>query len=359
MIEDDLRRSFAQHETLTPDPGPVRSAIDTMVVRRRRRQLKVRAAGTALAVLLAVLVPVVGRDLVATPESAPVGGPSVVTPPAVVLPDTALNFLLIGVDGQLVADTGNRADSMTIVHIPRDRSRVYLISLPRDLGVEIPGHGFNKLNAAFLYGSLRPGAKPDMSGGLQLTVRTVAELTGLRVDGSAVLTFSGLRTLTDAVGGVKICLPEQVKSIHTGRLFPADCQQLDGAAALDLLRQRVTLRQGAHDRDRNGHLFLQALVAKLASGGIGNDPAKLLAILQTVGDGAVVDTGDLPPVDLFVAFQGPAAKSVGIGWPDRTQTSDEKRAGTLDPAGGASLFTALRQDAVADWAAKNREFVTS
>ena len=108
---------------------------------------------------------------------------------------------------------------MLIAHVPQDRSRAYLVSVPRDLGADIPGHRFGKLSESFQLGSTRSGAAPDLAGGARLTAQTVTGLTGVTFDGTAVLTFDGLRQLTDAVGGVRLCLPEAVESFHTKRVF--------------------------------------------------------------------------------------------------------------------------------------------
>ena len=357
MIEDDLRASFARHETLTPDAGPVRDAINSTAVRRRRRRFVTRMAGAAVAVLVAVSMPVLGRTLMAAPTPVPetVGSVPTADPSAAALPDSALNFLLIGVDGEAGGrDVSERADSVLIVHVPRDRSRMYLVSLPRDLGVEIPGHGFGKLNAAFFHGSHRPGTRSDLRGGARLTVQTVTNLTGLRFDGSATLTFSGLRGITDAVGGVRLCLPRKVQSVHTKRVFPAGCQQLDGAASLDLLRQRYRLSEGAHERDRNGQRFTRAILTKVSPTSDGLDLARSMAILAAVDDGVVLDTGTLPMAGLFAALQRTSTVDpVGIGWTYRAESKDGQIFERLDPLVSGSLFEALRRDTLAAWTAQH------
>lgn len=357
MIEDDLRAAFARHEELTPAAGPLRTAIDQATVRRRRRRFAVRASGAALAVLAAVSLPALARDLAAAPASALVGAaPS--APPTSVVPDRPLNFLVLGLDERRGGDD-HRADSIMVVHIPRDRSRAYLISIPRDLGVEIPGHGLDKLNAAFFYGSLSRGGDPDLAAGAALTARTVRGVTGLTFDGSVVVRYSGLRKVTDAVGGIRICLDNQVKSQHTKRVYPAGCQHLDGAAAMDLLRQRYGLAEGGYDRDRNGQRFVQALLAKVTSDAVLTDPVKVSAILRSAGDGLVVDTGGVPLADLFAALQGiGAGGTVGIGWTFNSKNVNGRNYEQLDPSLSGSLFDAARRDAVAEWVTAHPRQVT-
>ncbi|WP_231605914.1 LCP family protein [Micromonospora sp. HK10] len=261
MIEDDLRAAFARHETLAPPTGPLRAAIDRVAHRRRRRRLRLRLGGTALALVAATLV---GFTALAPPPPAPSGQVAAPTSPA---PTGALNVLLLGVDA---AGGGRRADSVLLVHVPADRSRLYLVSIPRDLPVSLPGGGRDKLNVSFAAGA---GRTVDLAAGYRNTRQVVAQLVGVPIDAGAVLTYPATRELTDAVGGVPVCLPAAVRSVHTDRLFPAGCQRLGGAAAVDLLRQRYRLRDGALDRDRNAGRYAAGLLRRIQEQGVLTDPA--------------------------------------------------------------------------------------
>ena len=202
MIEDDLRAAFARHEPLTPADRSAARRHRPARHRRRRRRRRWRAGGVALALLgvLGIGAPLSPRTVRAATgrRSAARAGPDGCLA-------GALNMLLLGLDSD-----GSRpplADSVLLVHIPADRSRPYLISLPRDLEVPIPGHGTDKLNAAFVFGAGH--GRPDLTRGYELTRRTVADLTGVPVDAGVVLTYPALRTLTDAVDGVPVCLPDR------------------------------------------------------------------------------------------------------------------------------------------------------
>lgn len=352
MFEDDLRATFARHEDLTPAAGPLRAAINRAAVRQRRRRLVVRAAGAALAVLLAVSMPVVARDL-AGPSALPVAAPA----PTSVVPGDPLNFLLLGVDHR-PSGPASRADTIMIVHIPRDRSAAYLISIPRDMSVELSGHGRQKINAAFYFGSERPGGKPDVAGGVRLMQRTLTGVTGLRFDGTVTLTYAALRKLTDAVGGVRMCLDRAVKSVHTKRVFPAGCQQLDGRSSMDFLRQRYGLPGGGHDRDRNGQRFVRALLAKVATEDTLTDPVKVADLLRAAGDGLTLDTGGLPLAGLLATVREmSAADPVGIGWSFQSTETDYAGGVRLDAELSASLFDAARRDALHEWVATHPQQV--
>ncbi|MEU8389282.1 LCP family protein [Micromonospora sp. NPDC048843] len=247
------------------------------------------------------------------------------------------------------------ADSVLLVHIPADRSRPYLISLPRDLEVSIPGRGVEKLNSAFYTGAGEP--RPDLDAGYDLTRQVVADLTGVRVDAGAVLTFAGLRRITEAVDGVEVCLPKEVRSWHTRRTFPAGCQLLDGDASVDLLRQRRYLPDGASDRDRNAQRYIAGLVRRAVAQDVLTNPVRLTALLSAAGKGLAVDDDGLPLTRLVAVL--PELKSVdpvGLSLPVGPPAGNASRL-PLDPKEGPDFLAALREDRLAQWAAQHPEQV--
>ncbi|MCW3844749.1 LCP family protein [Micromonospora yasonensis] len=350
MIEDDLRAAFARHESLTPPAAPVRAAIDRIVVRRRRRRFRLRLAGTALATVAAALA---GFTAVAPrqPETADLLGAS--TSPA---PTGALNVLLVGVDGN--ADRSARfADSVLLVHVPADRSRLYLVSLPRFLEVTIPGKGKQRLNAAFSFGAAGP--QPDLSRGYRATRDAVADILGVRIDAGGALTYPAVRKLTDAVGGVQVCLPQGFRSIHTDRVYPAGCQRLDGTASVDVLRQRVELPDGALDRDRNAERYAAGLLRRLQERDTFTNPLVLNQLLQHLSSGLVADTGDTSLAALgSVAAKTVHAEPVGVVPPGRHVEKPGSTTFRLDPALGPSFLAALRGDRLGEWTATHPDQVT-
>ncbi|GIG88905.1 LCP family protein [Plantactinospora endophytica] len=357
LIEDELRAAFVRHESLTPDPVPLRAAIDRRAVRRRRLRRTATVAGAALALTGVLALPMLGRTVGPPPSVPEVAAP----PPALdqTGPAEPLNFLVLGVDGGGGQSNGHRADTVLVVHVPADRSRLYLVSLPRDLGVEVPGHGFGKLSAAFYLGSHRPGHRPDLAAGAALTERTVTALTGVRFDATATLTYTGLREVTDAVGGVKVCLPQQVRSYHTTRVFPAGCQKLDGAGAQDLLRQRYALAQGAHERDRNGQRFAEALLHEITDPASAVNPVRVAEIVRALGRNLVLDLDGMTPAELFTTLRAvAAADAVGIGWTLHPDSGRRSGMESLDPMLSRSLFDAFRRDALADWVVRHPDRVT-
>ncbi|MFU8850893.1 LCP family protein [Micromonospora sp. SL1-18] len=351
MIEDDLRAAFARLEALTPPAGPVRAAIERATVRRRRRRFRLRLGGTALALVAAALA---GFTAIAPepPETANLLGDSSPPPPA-----GALNVLLIGVDGDS-ARSARFADSVLLVHVPADRSRLYLVSLPRYLEVIVPGRGKQRLNAAFSLGA--SGSRPDLDRGYRATRDAVADALGVRVDAGGVLTYPMVRKFTDAVGGVQVCLPQRVRSTHTDRVFPAGCQRLDGTASVDLLRQRTGLPDGVLDRDRNAERFAAGLLRRIDDRGGLTNPVVLDTLLRQLGSELVADTGDLTLTELVsVAGKAADAEPVGVLPPG---LHIEKKQGDvhfrLDPDLGPGFLSALRDDRLGEWTSAHPDQVT-
>ena len=96
--------------------------------------------------------------------------------------------------------------------------------------------------------------------GARLLSATLHRLTGIRFDGAALIDFSGFRKVIDLLGGVQMCVDTEVRSIHTDRVFPPGCQQMDGAQALDYVRQRYDLPGGDYDRQRHQQQLLRAML---------------------------------------------------------------------------------------------------
>lgn len=358
MVEDDLRAAFARHEHLTPPTDELRAAIDSTVRRRRRRRLTVRAAGAVLIVLVALL-PGYGMRLagLVMPEQAISGS----LLGDAVAPAGPLNILVLGLDTK--EPEAPRADMVFVVHVRADRTRAYLLSLPRDLTVRIPADqargypgGTGKLSEAFLHGSApaarRPAGTPDLAAGARLTAATIARLTGLTFDAAVTVRFSALRAMTDAVGGVRMCIDQEVRSVHTNRRFPTGCRRLDGDAAVDLLRQRYGLPGGAFDRDRHGRQYLKALLTAVRAGGVLESPASADRLVRAAGRGLSIDARAGSVLDLVWSLRGIRAEDVvGLSLEMREQPTGEgkSRLGPEDAVQARTLFEAYLADQVDAW----------
>ena len=123
-----------------------------------------------------------------------------------------VNVLIMGTDSRGAGDQG-RSDVLMMAHLTGDRKTAYLISFPRDMWVDVPGHGMAKINAAYAW------------GGMPLTVQTVEQLTGTHVSHSAVVDFEGFVQAIDAVGGVEVY--NHVASSAGDQYFPEGLSRRD------------------------------------------------------------------------------------------------------------------------------------
>jgi LCP family protein required for cell wall assembly len=171
---------------------------------------------------------------------------------------------------------GRRADTMMLLHIPRATGKPTLVSLPRDSYVPIPGHGRNKLNAAFAF------------GGPQLLARTVEQATGIRLDRYMEVGFDGFASVVDAVGGVQICPKTAMRDPMAGLNVKAGCQQANSRTALAYVRARHSGR-GDLDRVRRQQEFLGSLIDKATSPWVLLNPFRSVPLLLSGTDAVAVD----------------------------------------------------------------------
>ncbi|MFR9774574.1 LCP family protein [Micromonospora sp. MS34] len=267
-----------------------------------------------------------------------------------------LNYLLIGSDHRPGASPEDeRSDTILIVHVPAGMRQAYLISIPRDLLVAIPaapgyGGGQDKINAAYEHGG-------GGEAGAQLLSATLTRLTGIRFDGAALVDFTGFKQVIDLLGGIRMCVDTEVRSIHTKTLFTPGCQQMDGARTLDYVRQRYDLPGGDYDRQRHQQQMLRAVLDKAGEAHLRNDPVKLDRVLRAVGGALTVDTNGVPLEDLLLALRSlPADALQGVRVPSHPQTIGEVSYVVLDNDAGG-LFDALRDTRMPAWAGANPRWV--
>ncbi|MEV6329129.1 LCP family protein [Streptomyces sp. NPDC051909] len=252
------------------------------------------------------------------------------------------NFLLMGLDSRSdVPTTGSdakgrlwkygdqRSDAMMLVHIPDDHSAAYVVSLPRDSWVDIPGRGRAKLNAAFSW------------GGPPLLIDTVQRLTDVRVDHFAVIDWNGFRKLTDAVGGVDIIMSD------------GERRHMNGAQALDYVGERKDLPNGDFDRTHRQQNYLRTVLEKVMDSASLKDPLRLKETLDIFTETVSVDErfGDGEMRELVwnmrevrsgdMTFMNAPAKGTGM---EKGQSVVY-----LDRARCAALWQAYKDDEVGDY----------
>lgn len=182
--------------------------------------------------------------------------------------------------GDASAVAGGRTDSIMVVHLPDNQTKPTMVSLLRDSRVTIPGHGKNKINAAYAF------------GGAPLLVKTVEGATGLRIDHYAEIGLGGFASVVDDVGGVTMCLPQAVKDDYAGINLPAGCQNLNGANALGYVRSRHAFATSDYARTDHQRQFIGALASTIASPGTLLNPFDVIPMIFDLPKALTLDNGD-------------------------------------------------------------------
>lgn len=219
------------------------------------------------------------------------------------------NFLLVGSDSRAGADPnspdfatmgsesdvgGERSDTLMVLRYDRSTASMAVLSVPRDLWLPIDGGRPNRINTAHLQG---PGA----------LVRTVQQELGIPIHHYIEVDFRGFKKIVDAVGGVTLCFPSDVRDRQVGFYARAGCRTLDGIRALKYARARHydTLVDGSWHRDGTSDLgrstrqrqFLSALASRATTALI-EDPFAAPGLSSSVTAAMLVD----PDLDLLDAL---------------------------------------------------------
>lgn len=219
----------------------------------------------------------------------------------------AVNLLILGSDQRDGVNAsiggeaaGMRSDTTMVLHISADRSRVELVSIPRDSLVDIPSctmtngkttratHGM--FNSAFATGWDNGG---DMTSAAACTINTVQQNTGLTINHFVVVDFAGFQQMVDSIGGVPMCIPTDMKSDLAGLDLTAGFQTLDGPTALAYARARKG--QGVGDgsdtnRIGNQQKLIAAMVREVLSRDVLTNPQKLLSFLSAATGSLTADS---------------------------------------------------------------------
>jgi LCP family protein required for cell wall assembly len=193
----------------------------------------------------------------------------------------SVNLLIAGLD----AEDGTRADApsdvVALLHLDATREQAWLVSIPRDARVTLPGHGDRRIEAAYEL------------GGPALLVATFERLSRLPVDHVAVIDRTGLRRLTDGVGGVALELdPPAGSDARHGSL----ALEVNGAMAVDYVSELERSPAGDLDHIRREHRYLRALFAQLDQRGTLGDPPAFRDLATSLGGSMRVDAALAPDV---------------------------------------------------------------
>jgi LCP family protein required for cell wall assembly len=202
-------------------------------------------------------------------------------------------------------------DTIMLMHVPADGSKATVISFPRDSYVSIPDHGMNKLNAAYPLGV--QAASGDKAVGARLLVKTIENLSGLKIDHYVQVDLLGFFRISNAIGGVTVCLNNAVKEPNSGIDLQQGNNVIEGTQALAFVRQRYGFPDGQGDLDRikRQHYFLSAVFREMSSAHTLLNPFKLQKLLSAVTSSLTMDSS-LDPLKLARQMQNLQAGNVAF-----------------------------------------------
>jgi LCP family protein required for cell wall assembly len=224
---------------------------------------------------------------------------------------------------------GTLNDVNMLVHISDNPRRVTVVSFPRDLMVPIPSctredgsttpaMSKQQINSAFSY------------GGLSCVVNTVSELSGQSIPFAAKVSFGGVINITDAVGGVDVCIANGIRDRHTGIDWPAGDRNIKGVEALQFLRTRHGVGDGGDlGRISNQQQYMSKLARKLVSEEVLSNPATLYKLASTAlrnVDPSTTLTNPATLVQIALAVKDvPFEEIVFVQYPTLTDPADPNR----------------------------------
>ena len=235
--------------------------------------------------------------------------------------DGALDILLVGMDSRADAhgnplspqelatlragdEVASNTDTIILVRIPDNGKSATAISIPRDTYVSAPGLGKTKING--VYGQTKEEKRVSLvesgmaadeaeregtEAGREALIKTVADLTGVTVDHYAEIGLLGFSLITDALGGVNVCLKEPVFEPLSGADFPAGPQKLNGPQALSFVRQRHELPRGDLDRVVRQQVVMSSLAHQVISGKTLSSPATMNRLQSAIQRSVVLSSG--------------------------------------------------------------------
>src|ERR1700721_4637041 len=235
--------------------------------------------------------------------------------------DGAIDILLVGMDSRADAhgnplsaqelatlragdEVASNTDTIILVRIPDNGKSATAISIPRDTYVSAPGLGKTKING--VYGQTKEEKRVSLvesgvaadeaeregtEAGREALIKTVADLTGVTVDHYAEIGLLGFSLITDALGGVNVCLKEPVFEPLSGADFPAGWQKLNGPQASSFVRQRHDLPRGDLDRVTRQQAVMASLAHEVISGKTLSSPATLNRLQSAIQRSVVLSSG--------------------------------------------------------------------
>ncbi|SDY72521.1 cell envelope-related function transcriptional attenuator common domain-containing protein [Amycolatopsis xylanica] len=200
---------------------------------------------------------------------------------------------------------GVSTDTIILLRIPKNGGKPSVVSIPRDTWVEVPGRGKTKINSAYgvakeKFASARRGEgekdrekieRDSDQEGRRVLVQTVQDFTQVRVDHYAEVNLLGFYLLTEALGGVTVCLNHSTSDADSGANFRRGEQKVSGGEALSFVRQRKNLPRGDLDRIVRQQAFLSSAINQVLSAGTLASPSTMGNLIEAIHKSIVLDEG--------------------------------------------------------------------
>ena len=334
----------------------------------RQRPVVVRYLLAGVAVLVAATLSVTAIAVWSTASHVASGvqlfdaDGNVAPPPSVGALEGGANILLVGTDtrtgqggefdseGQQEGSSGVGSNDVTMVlHISADNTNAAVISIPRDLEAPVPecpdpdgGDPYSALDQAMFNTTLS-------RGGLSCVVLTAEQLTGLNIEYAATIDFNGVIKMSDAVGGVTVCLASAVDDDSANLHLAAGEQTLSGEQALGFVRTRYGVGDGSDlGRISNQQVFLSALLRQITSQGVLTNPATLYKLADAAVSSIHASPSLASPTSLVSIALALQKVSLGnivfLQYPTVEDPDDPNRV-IVDQYGADSLISALASGA--------------
>ena len=232
---------------------------------------------------------------------------------------------------------GQRTDTIMMLHVPDGGGPTVLVSIPRDSYVKIPGHGKNKINAAYAF------------GGPKLLVATVEQASGVRIDQYVETGLAQFAGLVDAIDGVSLCVPRAIDDAKAHIKVAKGCQDLDGKTALGYARARYSDPRGDLGRVERQRAVLAGIASKTLSPAVLLVPWRAFPASSAGGEALAIDQSAQPmDVARFVLAMRSVAGGKGLSLTVPIDNPDlptpAGRAVSWDAQGSKQLFGALKAD---------------
>lgn len=272
------------------------------------------------------------------------------------------NFLIVGSDTRAGAQPGDgvgttatvagaRADTIMVAHLPADRSRIVVVSIPRDVQVDRPRCEVWNPRTGDYTGDLDPGAETSKInaayavGGPRCLTRVVQQLSGLNINHFLAIDFQGFKDMVEAVGGVRVCVEQPLRDRELGTVLAEEgYTTISGDTALDFVRARKVVGDptAGYGRITRQQRFLSALARKMLSAEVLLSPGTLRSVARAIVSNTAADNVDVSMLLRFAkSLQGLDPAAVTFVTVPTTGEANQYGNEVLRPEDTAALFQAI------------------